>query len=49
MIHMLKKKKKKSRSYSTDVFDMPMVLDNPYLLNKKGKKKRRRWERKGWL
>lgn len=39
-------RKKKRNSYGTDIFDMPMVLDNPKTLNKKGKKKARSWKRR---
>jgi hypothetical protein len=37
-------------SYDTrDPFDMPMILDNPETLNKKGLKKRLNWQRRGLL
>jgi predicted nucleotidyltransferase len=37
-------------SYNTrDPFDMPMILDNPETLNKKGLKKRLNWQRRGLL
>jgi|ETNmetMinimDraft_2_1059921.scaffolds.fasta_scaffold347657_1 hypothetical protein len=42
-------KKKKKISYGSDVFDMSMVLDEPSLLNKKGKKKRTQWKRRGLI
>lgn len=41
--------KKKKLSYGTDVFDMSIVLDEVENLNKKGKKKRRSWERRGLI
>jgi len=45
----VKMRKKRQSSYGTDVFDMPMALDNPSTLNKKGLKKRRNWKRRGLL
>ena len=38
--------KKTKSSYGTDIFDMSMVLDEPKLLSKKGKKKRMQWQRR---
>lgn len=40
---------RKGYSYGTDLFDMSMVLDDPKLLNKKGKKKRKQWVRRGLI
>ena len=38
---------KKKYSYNAkDPFDLPMILDNPRLLNSKGLKKRRSWQRR---
>lgn len=39
--------KKRTYSYNTkDPYDMPMILDNPNLLNMKGLRKRRSWVRR---
>ena len=43
------RKKRRKYGYGTDFMDMTMVLDNPETLNKKGKKKRRNWIRRGLL
>lgn len=39
--------RKKKFSYNVrDVYDLPMILDNPETLNTKGLKKRRSWKRR---
>jgi hypothetical protein len=46
----LDKKYKKMVSYNIkDPYDLPMILDNPQVLNTKGLKKRRGWLRRGLL
>ena len=42
-------RKKRNYGYGTDIYDMTMVLDNPKTLNKKGKKKRKSYIRRGLL
>ena len=46
---MVKRKKARHSYNNGDIYDMPMILDNPSLLNKAGKKKRIQWNRRSLL
>jgi hypothetical protein len=40
---------KRNYSYGTDIFDTTMALDNPLTLNRKGKRKRRSYIKRGFI